>query len=159
MSTHLTSSPVVLVILKHACLFNSLFHSCLAIFTSFLGVPMSRICFDNSFWNHLQPNLQQAAWFSLTIFFLKGKSKADWPPWEDVKNRRKMLAQRCSIDFPRKNKFWCVNIQFISGWWYTYLPLWKMMDESSVGMINYSQLFLESHKIPWFQSKITIFNG
>lgn len=57
MSTHLTSCPVVLVSLKHACLF----HSCMALFTSFLEVPMSSMCFDNSFWNHLQPNDAECA--------------------------------------------------------------------------------------------------
>ena len=33
------------------------------------------------------------------------------------------------------------------------LPLWKMMDLKSVGMMTFhSQLFVESHQIPWFQT-------
>ena len=42
----------------------------------------------------------------------------------------------------------------MTGWWYTY-PSEKWWT-SSVGMMTFhSQLFLESHKIPWFQSPPT----
>ena len=41
----------------------------------------------------------------------------------------------------------------ITGWWYTY-PSAKNMS-SSVGIMTYPKLFLESHKIPWFQSPPT----
>ena len=32
------------------------------------------------------------------------------------------------------------------------LPVWRMMEWKSVRMTFHSQLFLESHKIPWFQT-------
>ena len=39
---------------------------------------------------------------------------------------------------------------WLSGWWFQPTPL-KNMSESQLGWWN-SQLFLESHKIPWFQT-------
>ena len=43
----------------------------------------------------------------------------------------------------------------IPGWLLVYLPLWKMMDWKSVGMIFPFPIWWESHKIPWFQSPPT----
>ena len=39
-----------------------------------------------------------------------------------------------------------------SGWWFLYLPLWKMMDFVSWDKMKFPT---ESHKIPWFQSPPT----
>ena len=57
-------------------------------------------------------------------------------------NERSSLSENCWSQKSSAMNSW--------RWWYTYLPLWKMMEWKS-GIMTFFN-WMESHKIPWFQT-------
>ena len=53
---------------------------------------------------------------------------------------------------PRYTKYGGNTINWNIFWLVVDLPLWKMMELGPLGWLFHSQLFMESHNIPWFQT-------
>ena len=76
-------------------------------------------------------------WVFAVVFFFLLRAFGSWP---HIWNCRPMVIQHSYGESP------CYP-----GWWLTYTSE-KWWSESQLGWLFHFQLFLESHKIPWFQS-------
>ena len=68
--------------------------------------------------------------------------------FDDLPTEHRLDRPEQTVKLPKGNPYW--SHLLITAWWCQ--PLWKMMDNSSVGMTFHSQLFLESHSPVMFQT-------
>ena len=112
------------------------------------GVPQS----ITNWINHIYLNWSDILWFFLTCLLVP-IDRLIYPVVLFVPKIGHILVKHVPSmvlwPFP-------LHLQCKTGWWFQPTPLKNDGVSSSVGMMTFhSQLFMESHKIPWFQSPPT----